>query len=166
MYRRVAIERGRAQGHPQGRAHAHGDFAHGANANGANAEGANAEGANGVTFRGAGFQYADGLNRPVKGVNDGRGFLFVSHIGDIMPSGFLPLPVDNVRQADVVDVYRNHPTFKALRDPQLLKGKCGRCEYARLCGGQRGRAYALTGDYLESDPACVYDPPEKGTQHA
>jgi radical SAM protein len=151
MYRRVAIERGRAQGSAQGPAH-------GANANGASAEGA--------TFRGAGFQYADGLNRPVRGVNDGRGFLFVSHIGDIMPSGFLPLPVANVRQADVVDVYRNHPTFKALRDPQLLKGKCGRCEYARVCGGQRGRAYALTGDYLESDPACVYEPPEKGAQHA
>ncbi len=138
MYRRVAIERARA-GQPS---------------------------AGSVTYRGAGFQYADGLNRPVKGVNDGRGFLFVSHIGDIMPSGFLPIPVANVRNADVVDIYRNHPTFKALRDPARLKGKCSRCEYRIVCGGQRGRAYALSGDYLESDPACVYQPGRQGVTHA
>ena len=135
MYRRVAIERRRAltsSASPVGRGE--------------------------LAFQGAGFQYADGLNRPVKGVNDGRGFLFVSHVGDIMPSGFLPLPVANVRTADVVDTYRNHPTFKALRDPAKLKGKCGVCNYREVCGGQRGRAYAITGDYLESDPACVYEP--------
>jgi len=135
MYRRVAIERRRAltsSASPVGRGE--------------------------LAFQGAGFQYADGLNRPVKGVNDGRGFLFVSHVGDIMPSGFLPLPVANVRTADVVDTYRNHPTFKALRDPAQLKGKCGVCQYREVCGGQRGRAYAITGDYLESDPACVYEP--------
>ena len=133
MYRRVAIER-------------------------KHAEQSSPNGDSGIAFQGAGFQYADGLNRPVKGVNDGRGFLFVSHLGDIMPSGFLPLPVANVRTADVVDVYRSHPTFKALRDPAQLKGKCGLCEYRQVCGGQRGRAYAITGDYLESDPACTYQP--------
>ncbi len=111
-----------------------------------------------VAFQGAGFQYADGLNRPVKGVNDGRGFLFISHLGEIMPSGFLPVSAGNVRSADVVDVYRNHPMFKALRDPDQLKGKCRICQYRVVCGGQRGRAYALTGDYLESDPACLYQP--------
>jgi radical SAM protein len=131
MYRRVAIER-RGQGNGNG---------------------------GGALFQGAGFQYADGLNRPVKGVNDGRGFLFISHIGEIMPSGFLPLPVANVREADVVDVYRNHPVFTALRDPARLKGKCGACAYRVVCGGQRGRAYAYSGDYLASDPACAYEPP-------
>ncbi|HEY3289537.1 MAG TPA: TIGR04053 family radical SAM/SPASM domain-containing protein [Anaerolineae bacterium] len=139
MYRRVAIERKRSEQMAAGQ---------------------------GAELSGAGFQYADGLNRPVKGVNDGRGFLFVSHIGDIMPSGFLPIPVDNVRTSDVVDVYRQHPTFKALRDPGLLKGKCGRCEYRVVCGGQRGRAFALTGDYLESDPVCIYEPAERGVTHA
>jgi radical SAM protein len=133
MYRRVAIERKHAE-----RPYSNGD--------------------NDISFQGAGFQYADGLNRPVKGVNDGRGFLFVSHLGDIMPSGFLPLPVANVRTADVVDVYRNHPMFQALRDPAQLKGKCGVCKYRDVCGGQRGRAYAITGDYLESDPVCAYEP--------
>jgi radical SAM protein with 4Fe4S-binding SPASM domain len=111
-----------------------------------------------VTFQGAGFQYADGLHRPTKGVNDGNGFLFISHLGDIMPSGFLPIPTGNVRSADVVETYRHHPLFKALRDPALIKGKCGVCEYRDVCGGQRGRAYGLTGDYLETDPACAYKP--------
>lgn len=138
MYRRVAIERKRAHSPSP-------DLWSG-------------EGAGGWGFQGAGFQYADGLNRPVKGVNDGRGFLFISHIGEIMPSGFLPVSAGTVREMDVVDVYRNHPMFKALRDPDKLKGRCGRCKYKVVCGGQRGRAYALTGDYLESDPACVYQP--------
>ena len=138
MYRRVAIERKRAHSpSPDQRTE---------------------EGAGGWGFQGAGFQYADGLNRPVKGVNDGRGFLFVSHLGEIMPSGFLPVSAGNVRETDVVDVYRNHPMFKALRDPDQLKGKCRVCKYRVVCGGQRGRAYALTGDYLESDPACAYQP--------
>jgi radical SAM protein len=111
-----------------------------------------------VTFQGAGFQYDDGLNRPIKGVNDGKGFLFISHLGEIMPSGFLPLSVGNVRDMDVVDAYRNHRVFRELRDVALLKGKCGICEYREVCGGQRGRAYGVTGDYLEVDPACVYEP--------
>jgi radical SAM protein len=126
MYRRVAIERKRMQ----------------------------ADGSP-VTFQGAGFQYADGLNRPTKGVNDGNGFLFISHIGEIQPSGFLPLTAGSVRQADVVEVYRNAPLFKDLRSPEKYRGMCGRCPYRDVCGGQRGRAYGLTGDYLESDPACV-----------
>ncbi|MEX1247432.1 MAG: TIGR04053 family radical SAM/SPASM domain-containing protein [Anaerolineales bacterium] len=111
-----------------------------------------------VIFQGAGFQYADGLNRPRKGVNDGNGFLFVSHIGEIQPSGFLPITAGMVREDDVVDVYRNHKIFTELRDYTHLKGKCRVCEYVDVCGGQRGRAYCLTGDYMASDPACVYIP--------
>jgi AdoMet-dependent heme synthase len=111
-----------------------------------------------LAFQGAGFQYADGLNRPTRGVNDGNGFLFISHRGEIMPSGFLPIPAGNVRQQDIVQVYREHPLFLDLRDPTRLKGKCSICSYRDVCGGQRGRAYGLTGDYLESDPACVYQP--------
>jgi radical SAM protein len=126
MYRRVAIERKRAEqdGKP-------------------------------VTFQGAGFQYTDGLNRPTKGVNDGNGFLFISHIGEIQPSGFLPITAGTVREHNIVDVYRNAPLFKVLRNPAKYKGVCGTCEYRDVCGGQRGRAYGMTGDYLESDPACV-----------
>ncbi len=111
-----------------------------------------------ISFQGAGFQYADGLNRPTKGVNDGNGFLFISHIGNIEPSGFLPLVAGNVRKDDVVEVYRHHPIFKDLRNPDKLKGRCGVCEFRDVCGGQRGRAYGVTGDYLETDPACLYIP--------
>jgi radical SAM protein len=111
-----------------------------------------------ITFQGAGFQYADGLHRPTKGVNDGNGFLFISHVGDIQPSGFLPITAGNVRSADIVDVYRHSRLFVDLRRPELIKGKCGICEYLDVCGGQRGRAYGITGDYLESDPACAYLP--------
>jgi len=111
-----------------------------------------------VTFQGAGFQYADGLHRPTKGVNDGNGFMFISHLGEIMPSGFLPISAGDVRTDDVVDVYRNASLFRDLRDYSKLKGKCGICDFRDVCGGQRGRAFGITGDYLETDPSCLYEP--------
>ena len=111
-----------------------------------------------VTFQGAGFQYADGLHRPTKGVNDGNGFMFISHLGEIMPSGFLPISAGEVRNDNVVDVYRNATLFRDLRNYDKLKGKCGICEFRDVCGGQRGRAYGITGDYLETDPSCFYEP--------
>jgi radical SAM protein len=106
---------------------------------------------------GIGFSLADGVGR-AKGVNDGDGFVFVSHTGAIYPSGFLPLPAGNVRRNHIVDVYRNSPLFRALRDRELLKGKCGVCEYRDVCGGSRARAYAVTGDYLEAEPFCAHIP--------
>ena len=92
------------------------------------------------------------------GVSDGRGFVFVSHTGEIFPSGFLPVSGGNVRKDSLVDVYRNSNLFRVLRDPEAKVGKCGRCEYTKICGGSRSRAYALTGNYLEADPRCVYQP--------
>jgi AdoMet-dependent heme synthase len=106
---------------------------------------------------GIGFSLADGVGR-AKGVNDGNGFLFVSHRGDLYPSGFLPLSAGNVRTDDLVQVYRESPLFRSLRDPDQLKGKCGVCEYREVCGGSRARAYALTGDPLESEPFCTHVP--------
>lgn len=91
-------------------------------------------------------------------MNSGSGFIFISHTGDIYPSGFLPVSAGNVRDDSLVDVYRTHPMFRELRDPDLLKGRCGRCEFRQLCGGSRARAYGVTGDYLASDPACPYEP--------
>lgn len=109
---------------------------------------------------GAGFQFPDGLHRPGggKGVNDGRGFMFISHTGDVMPSGFLPLAAGNVHDQDPVALYRDAPLFRQLRDPGALKGKCGRCEFREVCGGSRARAYGVTGDPLASDPSCPYQP--------
>ncbi|RXT05789.1 TIGR04053 family radical SAM/SPASM domain-containing protein [Ammoniphilus sp. CFH 90114] len=100
----------------------------------------------------------DGLGRAPKGVNDGNGFVFISHIGDVYPSGLLPIKAGNVREERLASIYRDSPVFKALRDPDQFKGKCGVCEYRQVCGGSRSRAYAVTGDYLESEPFCVYIP--------
>lgn len=92
------------------------------------------------------------------GINDGKGFVFVSHTGEIFPSGFLPVSAGNVRRDSLADVYRNSPLFRALRNADNLTGKCGDCEFRNLCGGSRSRSYALTGDFLGSDPRCVYQP--------
>ena len=91
-------------------------------------------------------------------MTDGNGFVFIDHRGEICPSGFLPIPVANVRERDLVAVYREDPLFRALRDPTQLGGRCGRCEYRERCGGSRARAYAATGDPLAEDPGCAYEP--------
>ncbi len=113
-----------------------------------------------VSIQGAGFQYADGLNRPVKGVNDGKGVMFISHVGEVYPTGFFPLSAGNVRKRSVVEIYRNSTLFRNLRDESKLKGKCAVCEFRDVCGGNRSRAYALTGDPMESEPTCVWVPPK------
>jgi len=100
----------------------------------------------------------EGIRRQ-SGINDGKGFLFVSHTGEIYPSGFLPFAAGNVRHGSLANVYRRSELFVKLRDADQLEGKCGQCEYRKLCGGSRSRAFALTGNYMASDPRCVYYPP-------
>lgn len=93
-----------------------------------------------------------------RGINDGSGFVFVSHRGDVYPSGFLPISAGNVRQTDLHALYREHPLFRSLRDEDALHGKCGVCPFRRVCGGSRARAWATDGDVLGADPLCVYEP--------
>lgn len=100
----------------------------------------------------------NGAPRAPRGVNEAKGFVFVSHIGDVYPSGFLPLKAGNVRQQRLGDIYRTSPLFVDLRNPNNLHGKCGRCEFRELCGGSRARAWAMTGDVFASDPLCSYQP--------
>ena len=100
----------------------------------------------------------DAIGRAARAVTDGNGFVFIDHRGEICPSGFLPIPVANARERDLVVVYREDPLFRALRDPTQLGGRCGRCEYRERCGGSRARAYAVTGDPLAEDPGCAYEP--------
>jgi radical SAM protein len=97
-------------------------------------------------------------HRAPPGVGDGKGIMFVSHRGEIYPAGFLPLLCGRFPDNSVVDIYQNHPTFRSLRDPDHFKGACGICEYRYVCGGSRSRAYAVTGDALETEPDCVYEP--------
>jgi radical SAM protein len=101
---------------------------------------------------------AKGVAWRTAGVSDGKGFVFVSHTGEIFPSGFLPVTGGNVLDDSLTDVYRNSELFKTLRDTSQRGGKCGLCEYQKICGGSRSRAFALTGDYLAEDPRCVYQP--------
>jgi radical SAM protein with 4Fe4S-binding SPASM domain len=98
------------------------------------------------------------LHRAPLGVTDGKGVMFVGHTGEIYPAGFLPLLCGRFPRDSVVDVYQHHPTFLMLRDPEQLKGICGVCEYRRICGGSRARAYAVTRDPLGAEPDCVYRP--------
>jgi radical SAM protein with 4Fe4S-binding SPASM domain len=100
----------------------------------------------------------DGAAQRRGGVTAGRGFAFVSHTGEVYPSGFLPESAGDVRERSVVDVYRNADLFESLRDPDGFSGKCGACEFRHVCGGSRSRAYAATGDPTGSDPLCPYVP--------
>jgi MoaA/NifB/PqqE/SkfB family radical SAM enzyme len=91
------------------------------------------------------------------GIRDGNGVMFISHVGDVSPSGFLPLAVGNVRDADVMDIYRGAPLFVALRHSAVFGGRCGQCRYDTVCGGSRARAWTSSGDPLGEDPLCRYE---------
>jgi radical SAM protein len=103
----------------------------------------------------------EGLRRGF-GIRDGNGIMFVSHTGDVQPSGFLPLTAGNVRTARPVDVYRRAPLFRRLRETDGFGGRCGRCEFREICGGSRARAFAATGDPMAEDPLCAYTPGGSG----
>jgi radical SAM protein with 4Fe4S-binding SPASM domain len=107
---------------------------------------------------GAGYAFRDGQAPQQQGVNDGKGFAFVSHVGEVYPSGFLQTPCGNVRETSIVEIYRQQLLFKMLREPDRLGGKCGQCDYRAVCGGSRARAWALSGDPLGPDPTCAYIP--------
>ena len=100
----------------------------------------------------------DTIGRAPRGLNDGKGFVFVSHLGEVFPSGFLPFSAGNVRTESLSIIYRESPIFQQLRDPEQLGGKCGACEFRHVCGGSRARAYAVTGDPLAEEPCCSYIP--------
>ena len=95
-----------------------------------------------------------------KGTRDGKGIVFVAHDGDVYPAGFLPIAVGNVREQSLVSLYRASPLLREIRQARF-NGRCGKCEYADLCGGSRARAYAASGDPLGEDPACAYRPPDR-----
>ncbi len=91
-------------------------------------------------------------------VNSGQGFAFVDHVGDVYPSGFLPLAAGNVTEQPFPEIYRESPLLRSLRDPDALGGRCGRCEFRTVCGGSRSYAFAVTGDVHAADPSCLYEP--------
>ena len=100
----------------------------------------------------------DTIGRAPRGLNDGKGFLFISHTGEVYPSGFLPFSAGNVRSESLSRIYRDSSVFQRLRDTDQLGGKCGACEFRHICGGSRARAYAMSGDPMAEEPCCAYVP--------
>jgi len=92
------------------------------------------------------------------GIRDGNGIVFISHVGKVYPSGFLPLEAGDIRSQSLKEIYQSSDVFRVVRDVDNFEGKCGECEYRRICGGSRARAFAHTGNPAGSDPLCDYEP--------
>lgn len=104
-----------------------------------------------------------GQKRMSKGCLAGSGVIFVGHRGDVFPCGYLPINCGHILQTPLGEIWAGSAHLARMCDANRLKGKCGICGYKTVCGGCRARAFAATGDYMESEPMCVYRPPRKGT---
>ena len=100
----------------------------------------------------------DGFTAHTKGCLAGQGVCFVSHKGEVFGCGYLPVPAGSLRVQDFKTIWFESKLFNTLRDDSRLEGRCGVCEFKKICGGCRARAYAATGNYLEEEPDCVYQP--------
>lgn len=98
------------------------------------------------------------LHSETRGCLAGSSVLFVSHKGQVFPCGYLPVEVGNIRQTRLKEIWEKSKVFSDLRMPDALKGKCGICEYRKVCMGCRARAFFATGDYMDEEPYCVYVP--------
>ena len=103
-----------------------------------------------------------GFEAMTRGCLGGIGFCFISYKGEVFPCGYLPVLCGDIRQTNFRQIWEESEIFNNLRDYSKLKGKCGICEFNKLCGGCRARAYAATGDYLAEEPYCIYTPIKKG----
>ncbi|MHC9544796.1 MAG: radical SAM protein [Vulcanimicrobiota bacterium] len=99
-----------------------------------------------------------GMEKMTRGCLGGIGFCFISHVGDVQPCGYFDVKAGNVKEKPLGEIWESSRLFRELRDFNLLKGKCGICEFKEICGGCRARAYEATGDYLAEEPYCVYRP--------
>ncbi len=98
------------------------------------------------------------MNAMTKGCLAGTGVCFVSHRGEVFPCGYLPVEAGSIRRQPFQEIWERSPLFAELRDPDLLGGKCGLCEFKKVCGGCRARAYGMTTEYLGEEPFCTYEP--------
>jgi heme b synthase len=93
-----------------------------------------------------------------RGCLGGISFCFISHIGQVQPCGYLELNCGNVQKQSFAEIWEGSEVFRNLRDLSKYGGKCGRCEFIKVCGGCRARAYEATGDFLAEEPLCLYQP--------
>lgn len=120
---------------------------------------AGGHGGNGHPGAGDGNEQArQAMAAMTKGCLAGTGVCFISHRGEVFPCGYLPVEAGNIRRQPFRAIWEGSPLFAELRDPDLLGGKCGLCEFKRVCGGCRARAYGMTGEYLGEEPFCTYEP--------
>lgn len=98
------------------------------------------------------------MNTMTKGCLAGTGVSFISHRGEVFPCGYFPVEAGNIRNEQFQTIWEDSPLFAELRNPDLLGGKCGLCEFNKVCGGCRARAYGMTADYLGEEPFCTYEP--------
>ena len=98
------------------------------------------------------------FHESTRGCLGGITFCFISHIGQVQPCGYLELDCGNVQKQSFSEIWENSEVFQNLRDLSKYGGKCGRCEFIKVCGGCRARAYEATGDYLAEEPLCLYQP--------
>ena len=117
-----------------------------------------------ATYRALTARLSDQLGAPTRkpsahtaATRDGKGILFVAYDGEVYPAGFLPLGLGNLRERPLSEIYRDNEVLREIRGT-AFEGRCGRCEYADLCGGSRARAFAVDGNPLGEDPACIYEP--------
>ncbi len=106
----------------------------------------------------AGHGHPDGMSAVTKGCLAGSGVCFISNLGEVYPCGYLPVVAGDLRRQSFADIWENSHVFHMLRDTEALKGKCGSCEFRNICMGCRARAYAATGDYMDEEPFCIYQP--------
>jgi len=99
-----------------------------------------------------------GLDAFTRGCLGGTAFCFISSRGEVQPCGYLDLKCGNIREKRFSEIWRNSEVFSDLRNLGKYQGKCGRCEFKRICGGCRARAYSVSGNYLAEEPYCVYEP--------
>ncbi|MCL6507886.1 MAG: SPASM domain-containing protein, partial [Bryobacteraceae bacterium] len=105
---------------------------------------------------------AHGMHATTRGCLAGSEVCFISHQGEVFPCGYLPVAAGDLRRQRFRDIWEHARIFNELRNPDLLEGKCGICEFRRVCLGCRARAFGLTGNYLAEEPFCIYEPKRAG----
>ena len=99
-----------------------------------------------------------GMDAMTRGCLGGTGFCFISHTGQLQPCGYLTLDCGNVRDTPFPELWRTTPWFRKFRAQEEYQGKCGPCEYHKVCGGCRARAFSMSGDPMAQEPLCLYQP--------
>jgi radical SAM protein with 4Fe4S-binding SPASM domain len=111
-----------------------------------------------------GHSHPQGMNAMTKGCLAGTGVCFISHQGEVYPCGYLPVLAGDLNEQSFAEIWEKAPVFQQLRNTDNLKGKCGYCEFRNLCMGCRARAFAASGDYLDEEPFCIYQPRRKNSE--